>query len=86
MNPEEINKNHFRNIALEHLQSQLKLVKESTVPNKSEYVKKIIQNFLEQFKDNELVGLTTIEQVKEELKKLEKRQKAEKARDDDDAR
>ena len=86
MNPEERNKNHYRNIAIEHLQSQLNLVKESTVPNKSEYVEKIIQNFLEQFKDNELVGLTTVEQVKEELKKLEKRQKAEKARDDNDAR
>ena len=86
MNPEEINKNHYRNIAIEHLQSKLNLVKESTVPNKNEYIERTIQNFLDEFKDNELVGLTTVEQVKEELKHLEERQNAEKVRDDDEAR
>jgi len=86
MKPEEVDVNHFKYIVIEQLQSKIKLVKESTIPNKDECIEKIIQNFLEEFKDNELVNLTSSEQVKCELKKLEERQKVKKTRDEDDGR
>lgn len=76
MNPEERIPNYFRRIVIEQLQFELKLVDEGTLPNKQKYVDKIIQNFLEKYKDNELVNLKTSEEVKEELRKLEAIQKA----------
>ena len=78
MNLEQENKNHFRNIAIEQLIWQLKLVEESTLPNKAKSRRDIIQNFLDEYKNNELVNLNTIEEVEEELKKVKIRNKKEK--------
>ena len=77
MRPEEENPNHFRNITIEQLQWQLNIIEEANLPNKEEYKKKIIQKFLEEFKDNELINLNTVEEVEAELRKLVARQRAE---------
>jgi len=78
--------NHFRTIVIEQLQWQIKLVEESSIPDKKEAKEDIIKRFLADYQNNELVNLNTIEEVEEELAKLKVRQQAAKAKDDDEAR
>jgi len=84
MKPEEINPNHFRQIVIEQLQWEIRVAEESSLSDKEKHIETIIKNFLKQFKGNKLVNLNSIEEVREELKKWEKRQEAEKAHDDDE--
>ena len=83
MKPEEINKNHFRDIAIEQLQWELSLLEGAGIPNSKEARQGAIKRFLEEYKNNELVNLNSIEEVEEELAKLKSRLKEAIAKDDD---